>query len=80
MRVGDQYRTNPLSHEPGGHEVSVIYSKGKVFEYDKVKKPGFYVRSISLKHGTEWGEITEIRVDGSSVWRKDTHKTEPWEI
>jgi hypothetical protein len=80
MRVNDKYRTNPLSHQPGGHEVTVVYSSGKIFEYDKVKKPGFYVKSISEKNGSEWGHITEIKVDGSSVWRSTTHKTNPWDI
>jgi len=80
MKVGDQYRTNPLSHTPGGHEVAVVYSSGKIFEYDKVKKPGSYVKAISIKNGDEWGTIAQIKVDGVSVWRATTHNTNPWDI
>ncbi len=80
MRVKDKYRTNPLSHEPGGHEVAVIYSTGKIFEYDKVKRPGSYVKSISEKNGSQWGSITTIKVDGQIVWNSSTHTTNPWDI
>ena len=80
MRVSDKYRTNPMSLQPGGHEVAVVYSSGKIFEYDKVKKPGSYVKSISEKNGSEWGTITEVKVDNISVWRSVTHTTNPWDI
>lgn len=80
MRVQDKYRTNPLSHQPGGHEVTVVYSSGKTFEYDKIKKPGSYIKMISDKHGDEWGHIVQILVDGSSVWRNTTHQNNPWDI
>lgn len=79
MRVKDKYRTNPLSHEPGGHEVSVVYSNGDSFEYDKVKKPGAYVKMISERN-PERGPITAIKVDGSVVWSSTTHTTNPWDI
>lgn len=80
MRVKDKYRTNPLSHEPGGHEVTVVYSSGKIFEYDKVKRPGPYVKNISVRNGEKWGSITEIKVDNISVWRSVTHTSNPWDI
>ena len=72
FRVPDQYRTNQLSLEPGGHEVSVTFATGETKIYDKVKKPGPYIKRLS-------GEITSVSLDGKQVWQKgDSNK--PWEI
>ena len=43
MRVGDEFRTNPLSLKPGGSIVTVVFSDGRMLDYDKVK-------SLSLIH------------------------------
>ena len=63
MRVGDEYRTNPLSLRPGGSIVSVVFSNGKTLEYDKVKSPKKYVSSIPTRD-----EIVQIYVNGEQVW------------
>ena len=52
LRVSDDYRTNELGLQPGGYEVTVVYGNGKRFIYDKVKRPGSYVKSIALNIAT----------------------------
>jgi hypothetical protein len=78
LKVADQYRTNALSIKPGGYEVKVRYSNGQVFVYDKVKKPGSYIKSISEKN-SENGSIQEIFINDSSVWVSGCGR-EYWEI
>jgi len=39
MKVGDNHRTNPLSHRPGGSEVRITFITGHYRDYDKVKYP-----------------------------------------
>lgn len=78
LRVKDNYRTNELSLEPGGHEVTVIHESGKSFVYDKVKRPGMYIKSISGRDKGH-GAIVEILLDGTSVWTSGSGR-EPWEI
>jgi len=78
LKVEDKYRTNELSLKPGGYEVTVIHSTGKVFVYDKIKKPGYYIKSISSQDKGH-GEIVEILLDGKSVWTAGTGR-QPWEI
>ena len=79
MRVKDKYRTNPLSLEPGGNNVTVNYADGKSFEYDKVKKPGAYIRRISLLYADR-GDISEILIDGVLAWARGRNLNQPWEI
>lgn len=74
MRVGDEYRTNPLSLTPGGYIVTVHLKSGKTLEYDKVKRPSSYVRVIENKEGA----ITRIDVNNQTVWSlgdSDKYKT-----
>lgn len=78
LKVTDNYRTNSLSLKPGGHEVTVIHQGGKSFIYDKVKRPGMYVKSISGDDKGH-GPIIEILVDGASVWVTGSGK-EAWEF
>jgi hypothetical protein len=77
LKVSDQYRTNALSLKPGGHTVTVTYVGGASFIYDKVKRPGMYIKSIDAKQ--EHGAIREIEIDGISVWN-NSMKTNPWDI
>ena len=44
MKVKDEFRTNPLSHQPGGCTVRVTFKNGTHRDYDKVKKPMAFVR------------------------------------
>jgi hypothetical protein len=70
LRVGDHWRTNPLSLKPGGHDVTVIWQSGETRVYDKVKSPKGYVASISKKP-TKHGLIMEVWVDGKLEWKRD---------
>lgn len=73
MRVGDQFRTNPLSLKPGGSIVTVVFSNGKMLDYDKVKSPKKYVASIPERE-----EIVAIYVNGNQVWT-DKEKKKFWD-
>ncbi|MGI0498505.1 hypothetical protein ACOKW7_05270 [Limnospira platensis CENA597] len=44
--VDRRYRTNPLSHIPGGSDVVVEYHNGQVLGYDWIKKPWVYIRTF----------------------------------
>lgn len=66
INVQDKFRTNPLSHVPGGFKVTVVY-ENLTLVYDKVKKPGWYIKSIEDR-GHDNGSIKEIFVDGTKVW------------
>ena len=69
MRVGDEFRTNPLSLKPGGSIVTVVFSDGRMLDYDKVKSPKKYVASIPTRD-----DIVAVYVNGNQVW---TDKEEP---
>jgi len=69
MRVGDEYRTNPLSLRPGGSIVSVVFSNGRTLDYDKVKSPKKYVASIPTRD-----DITAVYVNGNQVWTDKEEK------
>jgi hypothetical protein len=63
--VKDQYRKNPLSLEPGGYEVTIVYKSGERKIYDKVKSPKLFIAKIE-NNKRELGRILEILVDGES--------------
>ena len=73
MRVADEFRTNPLSLKPGGSIVSVIFSNGRMLDYDKVKSPKKYIASIPERE-----DITAIFINGNRVWT-DEEKTKYWD-
>jgi hypothetical protein len=80
LHVKDNYRTNPLSLEPGGSTVKAIHETGKVFVYDKVKNPGAYIKRISTDVKTrDHGAIVEILINDASVWTRGSGR-EAWEI
>jgi len=49
FKVGDAYRKNHLSLRPGGFSVFVKDWRGKVLEYDKIKNPQAYIRSLKRR-------------------------------
>ena len=73
MRVGDEFRTNPLSLKPGGSIVSVRFSDGRMLDYDKVKSPKKYIASIPERE-----DIIAIFINGNRVWT-DEEKTKYWD-
>jgi hypothetical protein len=79
LHVGDNFRTNPLSLKPGGYDVTVFYSNGKSFIYDKIKTPAKYIKRIADdgKHGT----IIEIHIDGEVAWKLGIMDApNPWDL
>lgn len=46
MKVEDNHRTNPLSHQPGGGVVRVTFKNGQFRDYDKVKNPAAFMNQI----------------------------------
>ena len=73
MRVADEFRTNPLSLSPGGSVVTVVFSDGRMLDYDKVKSPKKYVSKIPQKE-----DITAVYVNGNQVWT-DKEETKYWD-
>lgn len=64
--VHDNFRTNELSHTPGGHSVTVVFTNGSSRVYDKVKNPEAYSRSIIKDQS-----IQKILVDGQTFWSRN---------
>jgi hypothetical protein len=73
MRVADEFRTNPLSLSPGGSIVTVMFSNGRMLDYDKVKSPKKYVASIPQREN-----ITAVFVNGNQVWT-DKEQIKYWD-
>jgi len=73
MRVGDEFRTNPLSLKPGGSIVTVVFSDGRMLDYDKVKSTKKYVASIPTRD-----DIVAVYVNGNQVWT-DKEETKYWD-
>lgn len=44
--VTRSYRTNELSHIPGGEDIVIEYQNGTVYGYDWVKNPCEYIKNI----------------------------------
>ena len=61
MKVGIEFRTNPLSFSAGGVSVVVTRSDGKVLEYTDVKCPKKYIRKIENNPKNK-GKILDIRI------------------
>ena len=80
LHVKDNYRTNPLSLQPGGSTVKAIHERGKVFVYDKVKRPGAYIKRMNTEAKiAQYGPIVEILINDASVWTNGSGR-QPWEI
>lgn len=78
VKVKDEYRKNQLSLEPGGHEVTVVHQGGQTFIYDKVKRPGAYIKGISVASQSKNGPIIKILIDGEETWNERHDEKEPW--
>jgi hypothetical protein len=63
--VKDAYRKNPLSLQPGGHQVTIVYKSGVKKIYDKIKSPKLFIEKIE-SNKKQLSEILEILVDGES--------------
>ena len=74
--VGREYRTNPLSHEPGGSDVVVEYHNDDVLGYDWIKFPSKYIskiwsKGISEVHEDyeEWEEEEQMKIIKKEIKR-----------
>ena len=69
-KVGDKYRKNELSFEPGGEEVLVHYP-GETRIYDKVKYPSSFAKSIINKRERE-GNALPLKIETKTkiLWEK----------
>jgi len=61
----DDMRDNPLSKQPGGSVVRVVYQDHEVV-YDKIKNPGAYIRKITMANSS----IVSIYVNEQLTWPK----------
>lgn len=75
IRVADEYRTNPLSHQPGGDEVKVYLRDGMVYTYDKVKSPRNYINKLEFKEN-----IVRIDINGEKAWSSIEPGVRYWEV
>lgn len=64
MKIKDEFRTNPLSHLPGGCTVRVTFKNGTHRDYDKVKKPMAFINAIQ-KVGNDVAECRILEWDES---------------
>lgn len=64
-QVGDNYRTNPLSHSPGGSVIKIHYDT-EIKIYDKVKNPKKYLASVAHKINVQG--ISKIEVNDKPFW------------
>ena len=75
IKVADEYRTNPLSHQPGGDEVKVYLRDGMVYTYDKVKSPKNYINKLEFKEN-----IVRIDINGEKAWSSLEPGVRYWEV
>jgi hypothetical protein len=66
IKVQDNYRTNPLSIQPGGVDITITLRDGFKLTYDKIKNPGKYIGKLHNKDS-----IISIDIDGEVVWTED---------
>jgi hypothetical protein len=88
--VNDEYRTNPLSLEPGGSDIIVEYSNKEVFGYDKIKIPSKYIEKICgsrlLEDFVSENREVQLEVIRDNIrnvyarkYSSETYETEPFE-
>lgn len=59
FKVSDEYRTNPLSKQPGGSTVQVEYSDGSIRIYDKIKNVDAYTKFL---YRSKKSEILDVLI------------------
>lgn len=75
IKVADEYRTNPLSHQPGGDEIKVYLRDGMVYTYDKIKSPSNYINRLEFKDN-----IVRIDINGQQAWSSIDPGAKYWEL
>jgi|GEM_PF-1083314 phosphotransferase system IIB component len=66
--ASEEMRTNPLSKIPGGSTIIVTYQNEYQVVYNNIKNIHAYINTIFERTDRE---ITEIFVDGKSVYSKN---------
>ena len=74
IKVQDEFRTNPLSRQPGGSVVKLFCQDGMVYIYDNIKSPTNYISKVEFKD-----KIVQIEVDGKQVWASSEPGVKYWE-
>lgn len=74
IHVGDEYRTNSMSLQPGGSVIEVYHESGLVLEYDKIKFPSYYLREVYPKINKADDPILRITVDQNVVFNRSESK------
>ena len=75
IKVADEYRTNPLSHQPGGDEIKFYLRDGMVYTYDKIKSPANYINRLEFKDN-----IVRIDINGQQAWSSIDPGAKYWEL
>ena len=75
IKVQDEFRTNPLSHQPGGSVVKLFCQDGMVYIYDNIKSPTNFISKVEFKD-----KIVRIDVDGKQVWASTEPGAKYWEM
>lgn len=81
--VGDKYRTNSQSLQPGGYNVIVFYADLKVLGYDNIKSPDRYIAKIfekniinDIKTFSDIEKLELIKKKVAKIFIKDLEKKE----
>jgi hypothetical protein len=74
IKVADSYRTNPLSHQPGGNDVTLYTRDGLILTYDKIKSPKSYISGLAFRE-----DIVRIEIDGQPAWSSEEPGVRYWE-
>jgi len=64
IKVGDEFRTNPLSNQEGGSIIEVLKDNGTVLVYDKIKHPIPYVNKMNKEN------VSKIFLNGLVIWEQ----------
>jgi cold shock CspA family protein len=74
--VAMKFQTNPLSHIPGGSDVVVEYHDGKVWGYNRIKKPSAYIKTFFPEsvdytdtHFNQLSESNQLRIAKQKIAR-----------
>jgi len=59
FKVGEEFRTNELSHQSNSYTVFVKQPSGSVREYDNIKYPHAFMKTVRAKGLTAWHEVTK---------------------
>ena len=74
MKVGDNHRTNPLSHKPGGDEVRITFVNGKYVSPIAAKTTQPAQASVTIPKPVLPTDATKLNEAGESTAKPETNK------